>query len=248
MKKFWILAGIFFFLSLWAVSACGCFHDSINVVNKAGYITRWAYVYNVACYQWWQTKIWTLSKGTKVRIIWQSAYTKIVMPNGKVGRVGNDRVAESSDRSGVPAFPTNHKVDSYCDTTNPSKCPVPIPPGVPITQWTYNNDAGVSTPAPVDPTPTPKPIIYKPPVSKVIPVTDSLKPKLDMMANNVVTKVDSKYGSNTDGKISHYKTLISALTSIQSSSEQLQDLVWYLITKFEETLSLLELENLLNVN
>jgi len=245
MKRFWFLAGIFFFLSLWAVSACGCFHDTINVVNKAGYITRWAYVYNVACYQGGQTKIATLPKWTKVRIIWQSAYTKIVMPDGKVGRVGNDRVAESSDRSGVPAFPANHKVDSYCDTTNPSKCPVPIPPGVPITQWTYNNDAGVSTPTPTDPTPTPT---YKPPVSKVIPVTDSLKPKLDMMANNVVSKVDVKYGGNMNGKISHYKNLLLALKSIQSSSEQLQDLVGYLITKFEETLSLLELENLLDVN
>lgn len=89
---------------------------------------------------------------------------------------------------------------------------------------------------------------YTPPVSKTIAVTDTLKPKLDAMAERVIAQVDNKYGTNTSAKIVHYKALIPVLQSIQSSSEELKDLVAYLIGRFEETLALLELENLLQIN
>ncbi len=238
--------GWFFLLWTASVSACGCFHDAINPVNKAGYITRWAYVYNVACIEDWKTRIATLSKWTKVRIIGETAYTKIVLPDWRVGRVGNDRVAETSDRSNVPAYPTNHPVQSYCDTTDLSRCPVPIAPGESI-KWTYNNPIPGGTPEPSTPPTQTLPPEPTPTTPHIIPVNDSMKSKLDMMANRVNSKIDAKYQDNIDGKIAHYQALISALNGIKSSAVPLSQLIDYLVSKFEETLSLLQVQNVLDI-
>ena len=246
MKKFLLYLWVGVLLSLWTVSASGCFHDAINSVNKAGYITRGAYVINVACYQGGQTVIATLSAGTKVRIIGQSAYTKIVLPDGRIGRVWNDRVAETNDRGNVPAYPTNHNVQSYCDTTNPTKCPKPIPPGVPITEWYYTNDAGAATTEPPSSQTTTTNTTNT--QSDVIQITDALKSKLDMMVTNVLKQVDAKYGDNYWAKIVHYQTLVTALDAIKDSAPKIVQLIDYLSDKFEEKSALLELEHLLNVD
>ena len=49
------------------------------------------------------------------------------MPDGQIGRVGNDFISSTNDWSGVPSYPANHNVDDYCDTTDLNHCPNPSP-------------------------------------------------------------------------------------------------------------------------
>ena len=250
MKKIAIVILSIFWLAFFATNfadASGCFHDALNKDAHYEKIKSGVRVRNVAC-MYGSDVMATIGGGTIVKVIAYNPYRKqIEMTDGRVGWIGSQFAERTNQTATIPC--SGIIPGDYCDTTNLARCPIPSPQGVEPERTTrvapapYNcSTSPVQTP---DPTPTPT---YTPPVSKVIPVTDSLKPKLDMMASNVVYKVDTKYGSNTDGKITHYKTLIKVLKNIQSSSEELQDLVWYLITKFEETLAMLELENLLDVN
>ncbi|NOZ44370.1 MAG: hypothetical protein GXP45_04490 [bacterium] len=92
------------------------------------------------------------------------------------------------------------------------------------------------------------PVVHKPPMPTIIPVTDSMKSKLNTMSSNVNMKIDAKYGSNTSAKLTHYQTLISALQGIKNKLPTLADLIDYLISNFEEQLALLQLQDVLNVN
>jgi len=250
MKKIAIVILSIFWLAFFATNfadASGCFHDALNKDAHYEKIKSGVRVRNVAC-MYGSDVMTTIGGGTIVKVIAYNPYRKqIEMADGRVGWIGSQFAERTNQTATIPC--SGIIPGDYCDTTNLARCPIPSP------QWVDPDRTTRVAPAPYNcstsPVQTTEPIstsTYKPPVSKVIQVTDSIKPKLDTMANNVITKVNSKYGSNTDSKITHYKTLVKVLQSIQSSSEQLQDLVGYLITKFEETLAMLELENLLNIN
>ncbi len=233
-------------LSLGQTFASGCFHDRINVVDKAGYITQGSNVRNVACMDG-STKIATLAQGTKVRIIGQTAWTKIVMPDGRVGWVGNNYVAETNDRTNVPAHPSNHKVDSYCDTTYPTKCPTPVKPGQ-MPDWYYIDDSQAYSnyqPAP-QPTPAPEPV-YVTPEPTQIQLTDTGKLSLDNMAAAFVKKIEAKYPNDLDAQVAHMETVVTGLGIFKTKAYKIAQLVDYLQAKIDEHLAMKKLEQLLDV-
>lgn len=227
-----------------AVSASGCFHDHINEVSKAGYITQGANVRNIAC-MYGSDVIATLGKGTKVLIIGQTAWTKIVMPDGKVGRVGNNFVTETNDRSSVPGFPAGHEIQDYCDTTNLVRCPNPSPQGVTPTRY-YKADPSYGTYTP--PVTTPPTTTYTTnTVSATMPLSDSVKVTLDGMLNKFFTKAETKY-SSLNARIAAYQSVTAVLESLSQQYSSMSQLVDYLKVKIEEEIAILEIQNVLNLD
>ena len=198
MKKLIVILLWFWILFWWFsyVSASWCFHDAINVVNKAWVITRWARVRNVAC-MYGSTPIWTLAAWTKVRIIWQTAWTKIVMPDGKIWRVWNWFVSETNDWSNVPAFPTNHNVKDYCDTTNLSHCPNPSPRWVEPT-WYYRTVPNYNWSVPVV---TSNPVVTSTPVVvSTVNLSPAMKKAVDGLVSTLMERLQEKMWDNSSSK------------------------------------------------
>jgi len=243
MKKFFALAFamLMWVSSLGSVMASGCFHDAIHVVSKAWVISRWANVRNVAC-MYGSTKIATLAQGTKVRIIWQTAWTKIVMPDGNIWRVWNNFVNETSDWSNVPAFPSNHNVNDYCSTINLTRCPNPSPQWVEPT-WYYRTVPNYTSPTPPPVVTPPAPT---PPAPTPATLSDAAKTKLDAMVTNLLAKVDARYSSPTH-KIIFLSNIVTVLETIKQQHASIAMYVDYIKVKLEETISMLELEKLLNI-
>lgn len=249
MKKFLLsilaLAWIFF---LWSsvVSASGCFHDALNKDAHYETITSWVRVRTVAC-MYGSDVITTLGWGTIVKVIAYNWYWKqIEMTDGRAGWIGSNFATRTNQTANIPC--SGIIPGDYCHTIDRALCPNPSAQWVEPTRYTRATPAVYQCSSYVTPEPTPEPVVYTPPTPPVIAVSDSMKPKLDMMTNSVATKINNKYGTNLDGKLSYYKTLVAALTSIKKSAPNLANLIDYLVTNFEEKIALIKLESVLNID
>ncbi len=241
MRKLLVfLVWVWFLFSF--VSASWCFHDSIHVVNKAWTISRWANVRNVAC-MYGSTKIWTLAAGTKVRIIWQTAWTKIVMPDGKVGRVGNNFVSESNDWSGVPAFPSNHNVNDYCDTTNLAHCPNPSPKWATPT-WYYR-----TAPTYTNSVPTVTPTTYTAPtttVTSTVNLSRAMKWAVDGLVTTLMERLQDKMWDDSSAKREFLDVLTSKIAKTRVSYK-VKPIITYLVQQLEEKATMFYIDSLLDI-
>jgi len=209
----------------------------MSVVDKPGVISRWANVRNVAC-MFWSTKIATLTAGTKVRIIAQTAWTKIVMPGGKVGWVGNDYISESSSWASVPALPKTVEIDTYCDTTNLARCPYPSAQwatptwytrGIPVVNNTTTSTSTNTT------------------TTSATVNLDKLYTIVDGLVVNLINKMNAKYTYDVD-KIKYLTNLIATVDLMTTKLKATYKPVFeYLSQKLWEELTLLQMWGLLNL-
>ena len=246
MKKiFWILLW-FWVLFGWIsyVSASGCFHDAIHSVNKAGVITRWANVRNVAC-MYGSTKIWTLAAGTKVLIVWETAWTKIVMPDGQVWWVWNDFVSSTNDWSGVPAFPTNHNVKDYCDTTNLAHCPNKSPKWATPT-WYYRTIPDYNNAVPTTTSTT-----YTTPRSTVtttstVNLSKAMKGAVDSLVDTLMDRLEDKMWNDSSAKREFLDILTSKIAKTKVSYK-VKPIINYLVEQLEEKATMFYIDSLLDI-
>lgn len=223
----WMFAGF--------VSASGCFHDHISAVNKAWVITRWANVRNIAC-MYGSTVIDTLSAGTKVRIIGQTAWTKIVAPDWIVGWVWNNFVSESNDWTNVPAYPTSNVLNDYCDTTDLTHCPNPSAVGVTPT-WYYRTVPNYEGSVPVvTTTPTP-------PTTNL---SSAMKSAVDSLVETLMEKLEDKMWDDYEAKKDFLNVLVKKISSTKVSSK-VKPIITYLVEQLEYKMTLFYIDSLLDI-
>jgi len=218
MKKLVLSLLTLFAIGFWSTLAEWCFHDAINVVNKAWYITQWARIRNLACMDG-SAVMTTLKAGTKVRIIWQTAWTKIVLPDGQIWRVWNSFVKEDSSWSWVPELNSNHVIDSYCDTTNLSRCPYPSAPGV-IPDF-YYTDTTTNTNNNTNTTTT---------TTTTVPLNTAI---LDEIVNQFLEKLNERYWDDEELKTTKINNTIIALNSLKYQYSKLAASVDYIVQKLK---------------
>lgn len=223
---------IFVWLIFNFVSGEGCFHDYINPVSKAWVITRWANVRNVACMLWSEV-IGTLSAGTKVRIIWESAWTEIVMPDGKVGWVWNNFITSSNDNSLVPAYPNAYNSQSYCDTTNLYRCPNPSPLNVAPTRY-YLNDLPVWNTTTVTTNTT-----------TTSTINNAMKTAIESLVWTLMDNLDKKIGDDSSAKKEFLEVLVNKISKTKVSTK-VKSIIEYLLEQLENQITLLYIDSLID--
>ncbi len=244
MKKiFWIL--LWFWLIFGMVSASGCFHDTIHSVNKAGVITRWANIRNVAC-MYGSDLVWSaLPVWTKVRIIWQTAWTKIVTPDWRIGWVWNNFVSETNDWANVPEYPANHNVKDYCDTTKLNRCPNPSPQWAEPT-WYYR-----TAPIYTNSVPTVTPTTYTAPTSTVtttstVALSSAIKGSVDSLVDTLMDRLEDKMWDDSSAKKDFLNVLISKIAKTKVSYK-VKPIITYLVEQLEEKATMFYIDSLLDI-
>ena len=236
MKKFGL--GLFAMMivasSFSMVSANWCGNDSINPVDKAGVVTMWANIRDVAC-MLGSVKIDTLAAGTKVRIVGQTAWTQIILPDGRVGWIGNQFVRETSDRSGVPSRVNNAAIGNYCDTTNPTRCMNPAPLNV-VPTFTYNNNTTATNPTTTTTTTT-----YTAPE-----LTDTEKASWKAMIDAFVIKVEANF-SSVDEQITELERVRDGLDMLKEKTVKYKPLLTYLVELLDEAATLKNIEGMFDL-
>lgn len=196
------------------VHAEWCFHDAISVVDEPGEISQWANVRNVACMPW-SDVIGTLKAGTKVRIIAKAARTKIIFSDGKIGWVGNAFIKSSDNWTNVPTMVENHKADSYCDTTDPTRCPYPS--AIWETPTFYTSTASTTSTATTSST----------------SITLAQKKLVWEMVTIFMNNLEKDYGDAIELKLKRLTAITSALKSI-SFKPSVKPMMEYLRQKLVE--------------
>lgn len=206
MKKFIISSLIFISSFFWITFWEGCFHDEITTTNKAWIITQWARVRNLACMEGSDIII-TLRVGTKVRIIGQTARTKIILPDWKIWRVGNNFIKETDNWDNIPNEVTDNSANTYCDTTNAERCPNACAPGETPTFYYKENNTQIW--------------------NNIV---------LDNLLEQFYEKLDQKYGENQIEKNNAIKLVIKALNILKKQNKKIESAIIYLVKKLQENL------------
>jgi len=185
-------------------------------------------------------KIATLSAWTKVRIVGQTAWTQIIMPDGRVGWIGNQFISETNDRSGVPARVNSAAIGNYCDTTNPTRCMNPSALGVTPTfsygnNPTPNNPADTSGGSSTTPTST-----YTPPA-----LTDAQKASWGAMIDAFVVKVEAKFSSVND-QITELERVRDGLDMLKNKTVKYKPLLTYLVELLDEAVTMKNIGSILD--
>lgn len=224
------------------VSASGCFHDHIDSVDKAGVITRWANVRNVACMLWSEV-IDTLAAGTKVRIIWQTAWTEIVLPDWRVGRVWNNFISETNDWSWVPSYPNGYNAQSYCDTTNLYRCPNPSPLNV-MPTWYYREyvDSGTTN---YNQTNTTNNLTST--TTSSVNLSSTMKKAVENLVNQLMDKLEDKMWDDSSAKKDFLNVLVNKISKT-NVSYKIKPVIDYLVELLENKITLLYVDSLFNLD
>ncbi len=112
--------------------------------------------------------------------------------------------------------------------------------------WRYRNCDWQSVS--IDGTVTPTVTVEKPePMPVVSGLSDALKSAVDSLIEKLMTNLDDKFGDDLAQKITLLETLSDKL-STTSVSYKVKPLITYLVNKLDETISLLQIELLLDID
>lgn len=104
--------------------------------------------------------------------------------------------------------------------------------------WQAVTVDGSVTPAPT-PTPTPTPIVSN--------LSASLKAAVDALIVKLMNNLDEKLGDDVNAKITLLQTLVTKLGNT-TVNYRVKPLITYLVSKLDETIGLLQIEALLNID
>lgn len=105
--------------------------------------------------------------------------------------------------------------------------------------WQAVTVDGTVTPAPT-PTPTPTPVV-------VYGLSDSLKVAVDALIIKLMNNLNDKFADDVDAKITLLQTLVTKLGNT-TVSYRIKPLITYLVAQLDETIGLLQIEALLNID
>ena len=236
MKKLFLLVLPLFFVVSFA-DASWCFGDPLYETNEAAIVVQWVNVRTVPCMMGSEV-IRVAKTNEKVRILTkdEARWYKVVLSDGSIGWIAQQFLKTTNDRSNVPGYPSNHISKSYCDTTNPNKCPAShVVPWV-MPTWTYNNTVNYTS-APVN-TPAPKPTTTASSLEKYKPMLDALSVKL-------TEKVEEKYSKVSD-QIKKLEQIVMMIDLMIAKTPQHAAIFGYLKGQVSEVLTVKRLNDLLN--
>lgn len=78
-------------------------------------------------------------------------------------------------------------------------------------------------------------------------LSDALKDAVDSLVENLMDNLEDKFGDDVDSKIDLLETLVDKLGNT-NVSYRVKPLINYLVAKLEDTIALLEIESLLNID